>query len=62
MDWSTRRGRAVGESAAAGVFWAADARTATILVGHDDETWDFSDGPARELVDQLLRRIEALPY
>lgn len=61
MDWATRRVRAVGESAGARVFWAADARTASILVGHDDETWDFSVTVPLEIVDELVRRVEALP-
>ena len=41
-DWASRRCLHVGESAGSRVHWAADGEIATIMVGHDDETWDFA--------------------
>lgn len=41
-DWATRRCLHIGESAGAPVHWAAEGETATIMVGHDDETWDIA--------------------
>jgi hypothetical protein len=40
-DWTKRRCLHIGESAGAPVHWAADGETATILVGHDEKTWDI---------------------
>jgi hypothetical protein len=41
-DWTKRRCLHIGESAGAPVHWAAEGETATILVGHDQETWDIA--------------------
>lgn len=60
MDWESRRTRAVGVSAGARVFWTSDARTATIMVGSDDETWDLAVAVPVELVEELVRRVEGL--
>lgn len=42
-DWGTRQSIRAGISANAPVFWAYDddREMVSILVGHDDETWDF---------------------
>jgi len=45
--WDERRSIAAGTSAGSQVFWAgpaegADSETATVLIGHDDETWDIA--------------------
>jgi hypothetical protein len=41
-DWDARRSLAIGVSAGAPVYWAARDGRATILIGHDDETWDIA--------------------
>jgi hypothetical protein len=41
-DWASRRGLHVGQSAGSRVHWSADGRDVTIMVGNDDETWDFA--------------------
>jgi len=41
-DWGARRVLRVGETAGSRVYWAAEGETASIMVGHDDETWDFA--------------------
>ncbi|MDQ7905333.1 hypothetical protein RB614_12440 [Phytohabitans sp. ZYX-F-186] len=41
-DWASRRSLHVGEAAGVRVHWAADGEIATVMVGHDDETWDFA--------------------
>ncbi|MDG4789651.1 hypothetical protein O7626_27630 [Micromonospora sp. WMMD1102] len=45
--WNERRAIAAGTSAGSRVFWCAPAEgagpeTATVLIGHDDETWDIA--------------------
>ncbi|GAA1736161.1 hypothetical protein [Luedemannella helvata] len=44
--WADRRAIAAGRSAGANVFWAAPSEgaphAATIMVGHDDESWDIA--------------------
>ncbi|WP_285629496.1 hypothetical protein [Actinoallomurus iriomotensis] len=45
-DWNARRSLALGTCTNARVYWSADpdpngADQATILIGHDDETWDI---------------------
>jgi len=41
-DWQAGRSLHIGESAGAPVHWAAKEETATIMVGHDDQTWDIA--------------------
>lgn len=41
-DWLARRSLAIGTSAGAPVFWAMSRQDVTILIGHDDETWDIA--------------------
>jgi hypothetical protein len=41
-DRATRRTLHVGESAGAPVHWSATDETATVMVGHDEETWDIA--------------------
>jgi len=40
--WNERRSITAGTSAGARVFWCANEDTATIMIGHDDETWDIA--------------------
>jgi hypothetical protein len=41
-EWDERRSIRAGESAGAPVFWASDGEDATLMIGHDDETWDIA--------------------
>jgi hypothetical protein len=43
-DWDRRLSIRAGESAGAPVFWASDGNDATLMIGHDDETWDIAVG------------------
>jgi hypothetical protein len=51
----------VGESAGAPAFWSVgkDGRV-SILVGHDDETWDFGVSVPLATFEEILREVEAL--
>jgi hypothetical protein len=40
-NWENRQTLQIGTSAGTTAFWSADATTVSILIGHDDETWDF---------------------
>ena len=40
--WSERRSIPAGNSAGGTVFWCADGDVATVMIGHDDETWDIA--------------------
>jgi len=58
MDWGTRRSAKFGTSAGANVYWCSDGKTATIMVGHDDETWDIAISVPVQLVDDLVRQVD----
>jgi hypothetical protein len=60
QDWNSRSVVAVGVSAGADVFWSSDGAIATIMVGQDDETWDVAVTVPVDLVDDLVRRVDAL--
>jgi hypothetical protein len=58
-DWAARRCLRVGECAGSRVYWSADAELATIMVGHDDETWDFAVTVPLDCVDTIVTRAAA---
>jgi|SRR3954470_208355 hypothetical protein len=41
-SWADRKSLRSGTSAGASVFWSIDDGQLTIVVGEDDETWDFA--------------------
>jgi hypothetical protein len=53
-EWQARRSLAVGTAAGAAVFWAAADDQVSILVGHDDETWDFAVLIPLSTVDEII--------
>lgn len=53
-DWSARRSLAAGRCAGATVFWAmGEDGAVTVLVGHDDETWDIAVGIPVAAADEI---------
>jgi hypothetical protein len=60
MDWNSRRVASVGTSAGANVFWCSDGEAVTIMIGHDDETWDLAISVPVGLVDDLVRQVKGL--
>jgi hypothetical protein len=53
-DWATRQCLHVGECAGSRVHWSADGDTATIMVGDDDETWDFAVTAPLASIDRIV--------
>lgn len=56
-DWTARRSRQVGESSGSRVYWSASTETATIMIGHDDETWDFAVQVPLSYVDRIVAAV-----
>jgi hypothetical protein len=40
------------------VFWASSGDDATIMIGHDDETWDVAVTVPTEVVERIARASE----
>jgi hypothetical protein len=57
-DWSDRRSIQVGESAGAPVFWAITNDHASVMIGHDDETWDIAVALPFGVVDEIVREAQ----
>jgi hypothetical protein len=57
-SWSDRRSLAIGTSAGAQVFWCEQDRQVTILVGHDDESWDVAVIVSLATVEDVLSLAE----
>ena len=57
-DWDQRRSIAAGESAGAPVFWARSGDEVTIMVGHDDESWDVAVTVPLEVVEKIALATE----
>ena len=56
--WNERRTLRAGESAGAPVFWASEGNRATLLVGHDDESWDVAMTVPLMVVDEIVREVQ----
>lgn len=48
----------LGRSAGSAVFWSCDKRTVSILIGHDDETWDVGFSIPLATLKAIIREIE----
>jgi hypothetical protein len=58
-DWNARRSIAVGRAAGSPVWWCSDGESATLLIGHDDETWDMSLTVPAHVVDEIVAQVAA---
>jgi hypothetical protein len=58
-SWDERASIRAGESAGAPVFWALDGDAVTLLIGHDDETWDVAITLPVAAVDEIVRLVDA---
>jgi len=59
-DWNQRRSIQIGESANASVFWSCRGDEVTLMIGHDDETWDVAVGFPIEVVDAIVRELDGV--
>jgi hypothetical protein len=62
-NWDERKSIEAGHCAGARVFWCSHGDTAMIMIGHDDETWDFAVQVDVTIVDAIAemagqRRVE----
>jgi hypothetical protein len=57
-DWTSRSSVAAGQSAGMGVYWSANGDTATLLIGHDDETWDIAAMMPVQVIDDIVSQAE----
>jgi hypothetical protein len=54
-SWDDRRSIRIGSCFDAPVYWCSDSGTVSILIGHDDETWDV----CFTLPQSIIHDIEA---
>lgn len=57
-SWSTRSCLAIGRSAGMPVFWCAEGDKVTILIGHDEETWDIAINVPLTTAYEIASRTE----
>lgn len=55
--WSDRKSLRLGQAAGSSVFWSTDDSMLSILVGHDDETWDFGVMLPLAVLDEILEEV-----
>jgi len=56
-DWAARKTIKAGEAANSSVFWTAENETATIMIGHDDETWDFAVCIPTIQIEKIVKEV-----
>jgi hypothetical protein len=52
--WADRRSLHVGICAGVPVHWSVSGDTATVMVGHDDETWDIAIEVPTASIDEIV--------
>lgn len=55
--WPARDSIALGEAAGGGTFWSSEGDIVTVLIGHDDETWDVAVSFPISVVDEILQLV-----
>jgi hypothetical protein len=58
-DWNSRGSLQIGRSGDAPAFWSSDSEHLSILIGHDDESWDFGVMLPRRTLEDILSEIRA---
>jgi hypothetical protein len=53
-SWQKRQALRIGKSGSSDVFWSVDNGDLAILVGHDDETWDFGVFVPQSVLDTII--------
>jgi hypothetical protein len=56
--WDDRSSVWIGKAAGADTFWSCEDGKLTILVGHDEESWDFAVSMPESVIDDMLAEIE----
>ncbi|MFD7023446.1 hypothetical protein [Promicromonospora sukumoe] len=59
-DWLSRRSLRVGLVAGSPVFWSFAEGQVSLLVGEDDEVWDFAVSFPVGVVDELVQAVGRL--
>ncbi len=57
-SWDNRASIRIGSCCEAPVFWCSDFVTVSILIGHDDETWDVCFSLPHSVIDDILAKLE----
>lgn len=58
-DWASRRSLHVGQSVGSRVHWSAAGDNVTIMVGNDDETWDFAVMVPIDCIGTIVAEVAA---
>jgi hypothetical protein len=56
-SWSERGSLRIGTSANSQAFWSFEDGNLSILIGHDDETWDFGVTVPEAVLDDIITEI-----
>ena len=57
--WEDRGSLQIGRSATSAVFWSVDGQSLSIMVGADDEAWDFAVTVPASVLDDIMSEVEA---
>jgi hypothetical protein len=58
-DWNRRESLQIGRCGDVPAFWSSDAEHLSILVGPDDESWDFGIMVPRHTLAAILSEVRA---
>jgi hypothetical protein len=58
-NWGQRESIQIGQSGNTPAFWSSDAESISVVIGHDDESWDFGITLPRDAIPRILADIHA---
>ncbi len=58
-QWEDRGSIRFGTSAGSPVYWCSGDGDATMMIGHDEETWDIAVTMPLAVVDDIVREVTA---
>jgi|LakMenEpi03Aug12_release.lakeMendotaPanAssembly.Ray.scaffolds.fasta_scaffold1403368_1 hypothetical protein len=53
-NWTDRKTIKLGKSANSNTFWTLETNDVVIMIGHDDETWDFAVSIPLNIVNEII--------
>jgi hypothetical protein len=59
-DWDQRRSVQVGASAEASAFWSCRGDEVTLMIGHNDETWDVAVTFPVAIVQAIVKDLDRM--
>ncbi|MFD2942141.1 hypothetical protein [Flavobacterium notoginsengisoli] len=59
-NWADRKTIKVGKSANASAYWTIERENVIIMIGNDDETWDFAIIISYQILNEIIEKFYSI--